>query len=123
MHVFRPFPIDFITVNGYNEYVNKRYGAAKRQKGNEMKLFTTKKEKLAKMEALSAKKDALSKEYHETVKKVRTAISGSSKILQVHSGICRKMLITCWPTALRRRRLKSAFMRGRYRLDDNYNFE
>ena len=34
-----------------------------------MKLFTTKKEKLAKMEALSAKKDALSKEYHETVKK------------------------------------------------------
>ncbi len=34
-----------------------------------MKLFMTKKEKLAKMEALSAKKDALSKEYHETVKK------------------------------------------------------
>lgn len=55
--------------NVYNKHVNKRYGAAKRQKGNEMKLFTTKKEKLAKMEALSAKKDARSKEYHETVKK------------------------------------------------------
>lgn len=69
VHVFRPFPIDFITVNGYNEHVNKRYGAAKRQKGNEMKLFMTKKEKLAKKEELNAKRDALAKEYAETVKK------------------------------------------------------
>lgn len=61
--------IDFITVNGYNEYVNKRYGAAKRQKGNEMKLFMTKKEKLAKKEELNAKRDALAKEYADTVKK------------------------------------------------------
>lgn len=57
--------------NVYNKHVNKRYGAAKRQKGNEMKLFMTKKEKLAKMEALNAKYEALSKEYRETVKKAQ----------------------------------------------------
>lgn len=57
-------PIDYIRYNVYNKHVNKRYGAAKRQKGNEMKLFMTKKEKLAKMEALS-------KEYRETVKKAK----------------------------------------------------
>ena len=62
-------PIDYIRYNVYNKHVNKRYGAAKRQKGNEMKLFMTKKEKLAKMEALNAKYEALSKEYRETVKK------------------------------------------------------
>lgn len=57
-------PIDYMRCNLYNKHVNKRYGAAKRQKGNEMKLFMTKKEKLAKMEALS-------KEYRETVKKAQ----------------------------------------------------
>lgn len=62
-------PIDYIRYNVYNKHVNKRYGAAKRQKGNEMKLFMTKEEKLAKMEALNAKYEALSKEYRETVKK------------------------------------------------------
>lgn len=62
-------PIDYIRYNVYNKHVNKRYGAAKRQKGNEMKLFMTKKEKLAKLEALNAKYEALSKEYRETVKK------------------------------------------------------
>lgn len=62
-------PIDYIRYNVYNKHVNKRYGAAKRQKGNEMKLFMTKKEKLAKMEELNAKRDALAKEYAETVKK------------------------------------------------------
>ena len=36
-----------------------------------MKLFMTKKEKLAKMEALNAKYEALSKEYRETVKKAQ----------------------------------------------------
>lgn len=56
--------IDIYVYVYYNEYVNKRYGAAKRQKGNEMELFMTKKEKLAKMEALS-------KEYRETVKKAQ----------------------------------------------------
>lgn len=55
----------------YNKHVIKRYGAAKRQKGNAMKLFMTKKEKLAKMEALTAKYEALSKEYRETVKKAK----------------------------------------------------
>lgn len=64
-------PIDYIRYNVYNKHVNKRYGAAKRQKGNEMKLFITKKEKLAKMEALNAKYEALSKEYRETVKKAQ----------------------------------------------------
>lgn len=64
-------PIDYIRYNVYNKHVNKRYGAAKRQKGNEMKLFMTKKEKLAKMEALNAKYEALSKEYRETVKKAQ----------------------------------------------------
>lgn len=34
-----------------------------------MKLFMTKKEKLAKKEELNAKRDALAKEYAETVKK------------------------------------------------------
>lgn len=63
--------IDYIRYNIYNKHVNKRYGAAKRQKGNEMKLFMTKKEKLAKMEALNAKYEALSKEYRETVKKAQ----------------------------------------------------
>lgn len=62
-------PIDYIRYNVYNKHVNKRYGAAKRQKGNEMKLFATKKEKLAKKEELNAKRDALAKEYAETVKK------------------------------------------------------
>lgn len=62
-------PIDYIRYNVYNKHVNKRYGAAKRQKGNEMKLFMTKKEKLAKKEELNAKRDALAKEYAETVKK------------------------------------------------------
>lgn len=62
-------PVDIYMYVYYNKHVNKRYGAAKRQKGNEMKLFMTKKEKLAKMEALNAKKDALRKEYAETVKK------------------------------------------------------
>ena len=62
-------PIDYIRYNVYNKHVNKRYGAAKRQKGNEMKLFMTKKEKLAKKEELNAKHEALSKEYRETVKK------------------------------------------------------
>ena len=62
-------PIDYMRCNLYNEHVNKRYGAAKRQKGNEMKLFMTKKEKLAKKEELNAKRDALAKEYAETVKK------------------------------------------------------
>lgn len=62
-------PIDYMRYNLYNKHVNKRYGAAKRQKGNEMKLFMTKKEKLARKEALSAKKDALREEYRETVKK------------------------------------------------------
>lgn len=64
-------PIDYIRYNVYNKHVNKRYGAAKRQKGHEMKLFMTKKEKLAKMEALNAKYEALSKEYRETVKKAQ----------------------------------------------------
>lgn len=64
-------PIDYIRYNVYNKHVNKRYGAAKRQKGNEMKLFMTKEEKLAKMEALNAKYEALSKEYRETVKKAQ----------------------------------------------------
>lgn len=64
-------PIDYMRCNLYNKHVNKRYGAAKRQKGNEMKLFMTKKEKLAKMEALNAKYEALSKEYRETVKKAQ----------------------------------------------------
>jgi len=64
-------PIDYMRCNLYNKHVNKRYGAAKRQKGNEMKLFMTKKEKLAKMEALNAKYEALSKEYRETVKKAK----------------------------------------------------
>ena len=64
-------PIDYMRCNLYNKHVNKRYGAAKRQKGNEMKLFMTKKEKLAKMEALTAKYEALSKEYRETVKKAK----------------------------------------------------
>lgn len=64
-------PIDYMRCNLYNKQVNKRYGAAKRQKGNEMKLFMTKKEKLAKMEALNAKYEALSKEYRETVKKAQ----------------------------------------------------
>lgn len=64
-------PIDCIRYNVYNRHVNKRYGAAKRQKGNEMKLFMTKEEKLAKMEALNAKYEALSKEYRETVKKAQ----------------------------------------------------
>lgn len=62
-------PIDYIRYNVYNKHVNKRYGAAKRQKGNEMKLFMTKKEKLAKKEELNAKRDALAKEYADTVKK------------------------------------------------------
>ena len=62
-------PIDYMRYNLYNKHVNKRYGAAKRQKGNEMKLFMTKKEKLEKMETLNAKYEALSKEYRETVKK------------------------------------------------------
>jgi hypothetical protein len=62
-------PIDYMRCNLYNKHVNKRYGAAKRQKGNEMKLFMTKKEKLAKKEELNAKRDALAKEYAETVKK------------------------------------------------------
>jgi hypothetical protein len=64
-------PIDYMRCNLYNKHVNKRYGAAKRQKGNEMKLFMTKKEKLAKMEALTAKYEALSKAYRETVKKAK----------------------------------------------------
>ena len=64
-------PIDYMRCNLYNKHVNKRYGAAKRQKGNEMKLFMTKKEKLAKMETLTAKYEALSKEYRETVKKAK----------------------------------------------------
>ncbi len=64
-----PAPLDIYVYVYYNKHVNKRYGAAKRQKGNEMKLFMTKKEKLAKMEALNAKRDALAKEYAETVKK------------------------------------------------------
>ena len=64
-------PIDYMRCNLYNKHVNKRYGAAKRQKGNKMKLFMTKKEKLAKMEALNAKYEALSKEYRETVKKAQ----------------------------------------------------
>lgn len=64
-------PIDIYVYVYYNKHVNKRYGAAKRQKGNEMKLFMTKKEKLAKMEALNAKYEALSKEYRETVKKAQ----------------------------------------------------
>lgn len=64
-------PIDIYVYVYYNKHVNKRYGAAKRQKGNEMKLFMTKKEKLAKMEALTAKYEALSKEYRETVKKAK----------------------------------------------------
>ena len=64
-------PIDIYAYVYYNKHVNKRYGAAKRQKGNEMKLFMTKKEKLAKMEALTAKYEALSKEYRETVKKAK----------------------------------------------------
>lgn len=64
-------PIDYMRCNLYNKHVNKRYGAAKRQKGNEMKLFMTKEEKLAKMEALTAKYEALSKEYRETVKKAK----------------------------------------------------
>lgn len=63
--------IDIYAYVYYNKHVNKRYGAAKRQKGNEMKLFMTKKEKLAKMEALNAKYEALSKEYRETVKKAQ----------------------------------------------------
>lgn len=62
-------PIDYMRCNLYNKHVNKRYGAAKRQKGNEMKLFMTKKEKLAKKEELNAKRNALAKEYAETVKK------------------------------------------------------
>lgn len=62
-------PVDIYVYVYYNKHVNKRYGAAKRQKGNEMKLFMTKKEKLAKMEELNAKRDALAKEYAETVKK------------------------------------------------------
>lgn len=62
-------PIDYMRCNLYNKHVNKRYGAAKRQKGNEMKLFMTKKEKLAKKEELNAKRDALAKEYADTVKK------------------------------------------------------
>jgi hypothetical protein len=64
-------PIDYMRCNLYNKHVNKRYGAAKRQKGNEMKLFITKKEKLAKKEELTAKYEALSKEYRETVKKAK----------------------------------------------------
>lgn len=64
-------PIDYMRCSLYNKHVNKRYGAAKRQKGNEMKLFMTKEEKLAKMEALTAKYEALSKEYRETVKKAK----------------------------------------------------
>lgn len=64
-------PIDIYVYVYYNKHVNKRYGAAKRQKGNEMKLFMAKKEKLAKMEALNAKYEALSKEYRETVKKAQ----------------------------------------------------
>lgn len=64
-------PVAFVLCTVYNRHVNKRYGAAKRQKGNEMKLFMTKKEKLAKMEALTAKYEALSKEYRETVKKAK----------------------------------------------------
>lgn len=64
-------PIDYMRCNLYNKHVNKRYGAAKRQKGNEMKLFMTKKEKLAKKEELTAKYEALSKEYRETVKKAK----------------------------------------------------
>lgn len=62
-------PVDIYVYVYYNKHVNKRYGAAKRQKGNEMKLFMTKKEKLAKKEELNAKRDALAKEYAETVKK------------------------------------------------------
>lgn len=62
-------PVAFVLCTVYNRHVNKRYGAAKRQKGNEMKLFMTKKEKLAKKEELNAKRDALAKEYAETVKK------------------------------------------------------
>lgn len=61
--------IDIYAYVYYNKHVNKRYGAAQRQKGNEMKLFMTKEEKLAKMEVLNAKYEALSKEYRETVKK------------------------------------------------------
>ena len=64
-------PIDYIRYNVYSKHVNKRYGAAKRQKGNEMKLFMTKKEKLAKKEELTAKYEALSKEYRGTVKKAK----------------------------------------------------
>lgn len=64
-------PIDYMRCNLYNKHVNKRYGAAKRQKGNEMKLFMTKKENLAKKEELTAKYEALSKEYRETVKKAK----------------------------------------------------
>ena len=64
-------PIDIYVYVYYNKHVHKRYGAAKRQKGNKMKLFMTKKEKLAKMEALTAKYEALSKEYRETVKKAK----------------------------------------------------
>lgn len=62
-------PVDIYVYVYYNKHVNKRYGAAKRQKGNEMKLFMTKKEKIAKMEERNAKYNALSKEYAETVKK------------------------------------------------------
>lgn len=62
-------PVAFVLCTVYNRHVNKRYGAAKRQKGNEMELFMTKKEKLAKKEELNAKRDALAKEYAETVKK------------------------------------------------------
>lgn len=64
-------PVDIYVYVYYNKHVNKRYGAAKRQKGNEMKLFMTKKEKLAKKEELTAKYEALSKEYRETVKKAK----------------------------------------------------
>lgn len=64
-----PAPLDIYVYVYYNKHVNKSCGAAKRQKGNEMKLFMTKKEKLAKKEELNAKRDALAKEYAETVKK------------------------------------------------------
>lgn len=64
-------PVDIYVYVYYNKHVNKRYGAAKRQKGNEMKLFMTKKERLAKKEELTAKYEALSKEYRETVKKAK----------------------------------------------------
>lgn len=89
-------PIDYMRCNLYNKHVNKRYGAAKRQKGNEMKLFMTKKEKLAKKEELNAKRDALAKEYAETVKRVwRLKQRRVKSFLGATSSAPNKFLLKC----------------------------